>query len=324
MHILITGITGRIGANLAATLIQDGHQIRGLVWERDRRIEKLKHLDIEFIAGSLTNPEDVASAVKDMEAVYHLGAAFQGGGPFDTKDYFEINVRGTFNMLEAARVETKLKHFLLASTDSVYRKSGPNGMAAPIKVDSNLPEPSNWYALSKTMAEELCIGYSRSHDMPTTVLRFSNTQGAGEFVNYGAFWLGKMRSRPELKPLWTGDEKLVLCTDKNGRPWKKHMADVRDIVHGCESALGKETTFGEVFQLAGPSAFTWDEVIPYISAQLDVPFIEAPLNGNPTYYEYDLSKPKELFGFSPSYDFRRMVDDSIAFNNGLDIGVLPA
>ena len=243
MRILITGITGRIGANLAAALVKDGHQVRGLVWSRDKRTEKLKDFDIEFIEGSLTSAKDVQSAVEGMEAVYHLGAAFQGGGPFDTEDYFEINVRGTFNMLEAARGEDGLKHFLLASTDSVYRKSAPGGMTEPIRVDTNLPEPSGWYALSKTMAEELCIGYYRAHGMPTTVLRFSNTQGAGEFLNYSAFWLSKMRSRTELAGLWTGEERLVLAMDENGRPWKKHMADVRDIVHGCVAALAKEPGF---------------------------------------------------------------------------------
>ena len=252
-----------------------------------------------------------------------LGAAFQGGGPFDTEDYFEINVRGTFNMLEAARGEDGLKHFLLASTDSVYRKSAPGGMTEPIRVDTNLPEPSGWYALSKTMAEELCIGYYRAHGMPTTVLRFSNTQGAGEFLNYSAFWLSKMRSRTELAGLWTGEERLVLAMDENGRPWKKHMADVRDIVHGCVAALAKEPAFGEKFQLAGPSAFSWDELIPYMSDRLDIPYVEARLGGNPTFYEYDLSKPKALFDFNPSYDFRRMVDDAIAFNEGRGIGVLP-
>ncbi len=317
MRILITGITGRIGANLAAALVKDGHQVRGLVWSRDKRTEKLKDFDIEFIEGSLTSAKDVQSAVEGMEAVYHLGAAFQGGGPFDTEDYFEINVRGTFNMLEAARGEDGLKHFLLASTDSVYRRSAPGGMTEPIRVDTNLPEPSGWYALSKTMAEELCIGYYRAHGMPTTVLRFSNTQGAGEFLNYSAFWLSKMRSRTELAGLWTGEERLVLAMDENGRPWKKHMADVRDIVHGCVAALAKEP------QLAGPSAFSWDELIPYMSDRLDIPYVEARLGGNPTFYEYDLSKPKALFDFNPSYDFRRMVDDAIAFNEGRGIGVLP-
>ena len=103
MRILITGITGRIGANLAKQLVERGHQLRGLVWPRDPRVENLKQMQVELVEGSLTEPAAVERAVEGIEAVYHLGAAFQGGGPFTDEEFFEINVRGTFNMLEAMR-----------------------------------------------------------------------------------------------------------------------------------------------------------------------------------------------------------------------------
>ena len=59
MQILITGITGRIGANIAAALVKKGHQVKGLVWPRDPRISKLKTLGITLIEGSLTEQKDV-------------------------------------------------------------------------------------------------------------------------------------------------------------------------------------------------------------------------------------------------------------------------
>ena len=95
MKILITGITGRIGANVAAKLRTEGHDIRGLVWPKDPRIEKLEPLGIELIEGSLTSVDDVNGVVEGVDAIYHLGAAFQGGGPFSENDYFDINIRGT-------------------------------------------------------------------------------------------------------------------------------------------------------------------------------------------------------------------------------------
>src|SRR5687767_799238 len=126
MRILVTGVTGRIGANLAAALRRDEHEVRGLVWGRDPRIEKLAPLGLELIEGSLTSPEDTRRAAGGCEAIYHLGAAFQGGGPFTTDEYFEINVRGTFNMLEAARAQgDRLRHFVFSSTDAVYDKYVP-------------------------------------------------------------------------------------------------------------------------------------------------------------------------------------------------------
>lgn len=136
MHILITGISGRIGANLAKALLDAGHSVRGLIWERDRRIEKFATMDVELVEGSITNPDEVAAAVEGVDAIYHLGAAFQGGGPFTNSEYFEINVRGTFNMLEAAHaLGSRMQQFVFASSDALYSKYLPNGITEPIRED---------------------------------------------------------------------------------------------------------------------------------------------------------------------------------------------
>ncbi len=316
MRVLVTGVTGRIGANLAAALVKEGHEVRGLVWEKDPRVEKLDGLDVELTYGTLTDPADVQNAVEGVEAVYHLGAAFQGGGPFDTEDYFETTVRGTFNVLEAAKNTHSVRHVLFAGTDSVYEKYAPGGMAEPIREDEMPRRPRGWYGLSKSMGEEMCIAYNRSGWVPSTVLRFCNTAGAGEIVDYGLFYLSKQLGKPELKALWKGEEAIVLLRDGNGRPYKKHMGDVRDIVHGCVCALDKPEAMGETFQLGGPSAFTTDEVAPYLSKALDIPYVDVRVAGTPTFYEYDLTKARTLIGFSPQYDIFRMIDDALAFRRG--------
>jgi nucleoside-diphosphate-sugar epimerase len=259
-----------------------------------------------------------------MEAVYHLGAAFQGGGPFSETDYFEINVRGTFLMLEAARAEKGLRQLLFASTDAVYEKYVPGGMTEPIREDLMPRRPGGWYALSKSVGEELCNGYWRSFRTPVTVLRFCLVVGAGEILDFPQFYLSRLRSaHPELTPFWKGEERLLLLKDAHGRPYKKHIADVRDIVGGCASALGKPEAPGETFQLGGPGPFTWQEAVPHLSQNLGIPYVEAAVEGTPTFYEFDLSKARTLLGFQPRHDIRGMIDDALAFRKGRDIGVLP-
>jgi UDP-glucose 4-epimerase len=326
MRILVTGITGRIGANLAAALVEQGHQVRGLVWGRDPRTDKLKALHVELVNGSLTEPEDVRRAAEGMEAIFHLGGAFQGGGPFTTDEYFEINVRGTYLMLEAARAQPNLRQFLFASTDALYEKYVPGGMTEPI--DERTPRrPRGWYALSKSMGEELCNGYFRSYQLPATILRFSLVVGAGEILDFRQFYLSKVKGAdPEQEALWQregGEERLVVLKDGQGRPYKKHIADVRDIVLGLLAAFEKPAAIGQTFQLGGPVPFTWDEAVPYLSERLGIPYVEAVSHGVPTYYEYDLSKARELLGFRPQYDIFKMIDDAVAFRRGEAIGVLP-
>lgn len=324
MRVLVTGITGRIGANLAAALVHEGHAVRGLVWSRDARVEKLKALDVELVDGTLTSADDVRAAVDGVEAVYHLGGAFQGGGPFTEDEYFEINVRGTYLMLEAARAQAGLRQFLFASTDALYDKYVPGGVAEPIREDVMPRRPRGWYALSKSVGEELCNGYFRTYGLPVTILRFALVVGAGEILDFRQFYLSRLRtSHADLAPLWQGEERLVALKDETGRPYKKHIADVRDIVAGCLSAFGKEAALGETFQLAGPGPFTWDEAVPYLSERLNIPFVEAASKAVPTYYEYDIAKSRQRLGFAPQYDIKRMIDDALAFRRGKPIGVLP-
>jgi UDP-glucose 4-epimerase len=324
MRILVTGITGRIGANLAAALVAQGHAVRGLVWARDARVEKLRPLGVELVEGSLTEPADVDRAVAGVDAIYHLGGAFQGGGPFSTDDYFAINVRGTYLMLEAAQRQPRLQQFLFASTDALYDKYPPGGMAEPIDPDRAPRRPKGWYALSKSLGEELCNGYYRTYRTPVTILRFALTVGAGEIASFPQFYLSKLKETYlDLAPLWTGEERLVIMRDLNGRSWRKHIADVRDIVGGCLAALGKPAALGETFQLAGPAPFTWEEAIPYLAERLNIPYVDARSNGVPTYYEYNLDKARRLIDFRPQFDIFRMIDDALAFAHGEEIGVLP-
>ncbi len=323
MKILITGITGRIGGNLAARLVEQGHRVRGLVWAKDPRVEKFKDIDLELVEGSLTEFDDVQKVARGVDVIYHLGAAFQGGGPFTDNDYFEINLRGTFHMLKAATAQNTLKQFVFASTDALYAKYPPDGMDKPIREDAMRREPRGWYALSKSVGEEMCSGYWRTSHLPVTILRFSMVVGAGEILDFRQFYLSKLKALPELQALWHGEERLLLLKDMKGRPYKKHIADVRDIVHGCICVLNKLETVGHVLQLGGPRPFTWDEAIPYLSQRLHIPYQEAVLHSAPTHYEYDLTKARHMIGFDPQYDIIRMIEDAIAYRDGQTIDVLP-
>jgi UDP-glucose 4-epimerase len=340
MHILITGISGRIGANLAKALLEAGHTVRGLIWERDRRIEKFTTMDVELVEGTITSEEDVARAVAGADAIYHLGAAFQGGGPFTNSEYFEINVRGTFNMLEAAQaMDDKLHQFVFASSDALYEKYTPTGIVEPIREDEFPLEPGGTYALTKLLGEDLCRGYWRNARLPVTICRFALTVAGEEILDFRQFYLDHWRksyarlTTPEAKTVAAqleeaaarvGDKALVLARDGNGRTYKKHIADVHDIVSGLLAVLGNPQALGQTFQLAAPSAFTWEEAIPYLAEKLDLPWVEVNLAGHaPTFYEFDLSKGRERLGYAPSYDIFRMIDEGLAIRAGSSLGVVP-
>ena len=327
MKVLITGITGRIGANVAAELLKQGHEIRGLVWARHDRVDKLEGMDIELIYGTITEMQDAVKAVAGVDAVYHLGAAYQAGGPFTEEEYFETNVKGTFNMIESARRQGNLQHFIYASSDAVYGGFGthrrPTGGAIIQEDTTPRPVQYGWYSLSKHLGEEICSGYVRTYDFPVTSLRFAWVHAGPEILKQEYFYLSSLRAvYPELESLWDGEERLVLLRGQDGRPFKMHMVDIRDIVQGLVATLGNTGAIGEVLHLAGPKPFTFDDVIPYLARKLEIPMIEATASP-PNHYELDISKARRLIGFDPQYDILRMIDDAIDFEQGADLGIVP-
>lgn len=343
MKILITGISGRIGANLAKALLERGHSVRGLVWVNDRRLDKLAALDVELIEGTIENPADANQACAGVDAICHLAAAFQGGGPFTNTQYFDINVRGTFHMLEAARqVASNLQHFFYASTDAIYEKYIPGGIPDPIREDTMKIAPGGSYALTKYLGEELALGYHRNYGLPVTSFRFALAVAGDEILNFSQFYLShwikayeKLEGstaahvRSELQRLRPADaataaRTLLIARDEQGRSYKKHIADVRDIVRGFTDALGQPGAVGGAFQLAAPTPYTWEETIPYLAAKLNAPYVDVRLAGHiPTFYEFDLSKGRRCFNYQPSYDIRRMIDEALAFRAGEAGGVIP-
>ena len=344
MKVLITGISGRIGANLAKAFLEAGHTVRGLVWPHDRRASKCEDLGVDLLEGDLADAADVRQAVDGMEVVCHLGAAFQGGGPFTEQDYFETNVRGTFNVLEAVRKAADrraaggLQHLFFASTDAAYRKYIPGGMEHPIREDTMPMLPVGWYALSKQLGEDMCLGYYRTYNLPVTVFRFAYTVAGDEILNFRQFYLSHWCETYENKPgeaaervyqqllslQQDGRDRLIIARDGTGRSYKKHIADVRDITVAFTAALNKAQVVGEVFQLAGPGPFTWEEAIPYMAEKLELDYVDVRLDGNvPTFYEFDLDKSVRLFGYQPRYDIFTMIDSAIRVRQGKEPGVIP-
>ena len=151
MKILITGITGRIGTNVANFFIKSGHEVTGFSWSEDQKLEKMKKLGCEIVTGDLENLEDVKRAVKGNDVVFHMGAAFQSGGPFTPSQYFDINVKGTFNVLEASLNNKDLKHLIVTSTDSTIPKYPKDGIKDPIG-EFDIPRKPSVLAIGNKIA----------------------------------------------------------------------------------------------------------------------------------------------------------------------------
>ena len=334
----MTGATGRIGANVGRRMIDYGHRLLGFTVPNDSQAPKLEAIGADVIQGNLESLDDTRRAMAGVDAVFHLGAAFQAGGPFTPRQYMQINVQGTFNVFEAARERAgAIRHIVFSSTDATLDKYPPEGNPEVLNEQSLTQTQTDWYGFTKILGERLADRYVRADGLPITVFRFPWVWGAGEFLDFPhfrlAFFLESFRGRSDsasrrtlatLESLDDGTDPLVIALDANGRTWKKHTLDVRDIVQAFERVLGVEQAFGGVYQLGGPEAFTWREAVPVVADVLDRRVVKARMAGMPpTFYEFDLSAARRDFGFDPQFHWRSTLAEAVRYARSGDSDIIP-
>ncbi len=177
--ILITGGCGFIGTNLVEYLAAGGYRIRILDNLSTGNKEYLRQLQtkdsrlgaVDLIIGDIRNRDEVRQAVYGTDAVVHLAAHTSVVESLERPgEAWDINVNGTFNLLEACR-DHGVTGFILASSNAVVGEQPP-----PID-ETKLPQPLSPYGASKLAGEALCSTYCHSFGMKTVALRFANCYG---------------------------------------------------------------------------------------------------------------------------------------------------
>ena len=180
MRILVTGATGRIGHHLVDELLKRDHVVRGLVMPGDPLRERIDKPGVEVVEGLLTDRDSLLPAVEGVDAVFHLAALLPQGRTAD--ELFEVNIRGTYNVLEAVFPNAdRIKRFAMASTDNVYPDSEG---ARYLPIDDAHPRLNNDpYGMSKIVCEDMCWSYMRRCGLPVTMPRFGLTLACHELLD---------------------------------------------------------------------------------------------------------------------------------------------
>ena len=165
---LITGGAGTLGREMARLLVSEGWRVRSA------DVTPVAQDDVEFMQTDLRRAEHVRRAIDGVDAVIHA-AAWHGMHlrEHPRRDFWELNVDGTYNVLDAA-VEAGVKVLVLSSTMGVYGSSShPADDEPAVRVHEALPlRPGDIYGQSKVMAERLAAYFTRTHDLRAIALRY--------------------------------------------------------------------------------------------------------------------------------------------------------
>lgn len=168
MRVLITGGSGFIGSHVADKL-----RDRGVIVRVFDMVMPTFRDDIEFYHGSLLDLEALKMAIAGVDAIYHLAAVADVKDVFEDPHYAEsINVRGTINVLEAAR-RSKKQRVIYGSTTWVYS----NVEGTHVDEQTPLGAPSHFYTATKVASEYYCQSYSELYGLPVTILRYGIPYG---------------------------------------------------------------------------------------------------------------------------------------------------
>jgi CDP-paratose 2-epimerase len=266
--LLVTGGAGFIGANLADRLASEGHDVvvfdalarpgveRNLAWLRARHPRR-----ITAMTGDIRDERAVGKVVRDAAAVFHLAAQVAVTTSLvDPVADFEVNVRGTVNLLEALRRQGRRTPLIFASTNKVYGDLAD----APLEVidECYLPRDPSMrlngvderrpldfhtpYGCSKGAADQYVLDYARSFDLPTCVLRMSCIYGPRQMGTEDQGWVAHFLIRALAgQPISIyGDGRQV-----------RDILYVADAVEAYVSAWRRiETVKGRAFNLGGGRA----------------------------------------------------------------------
>jgi len=175
MKCLVTGGAGFIGSNLVEQLIKLGHQVIVLDNLSTGSLSNLSQVKnkIEFVNADVTiNKNSIDKYFNNVDWVFHLaGLADLVPSIKDPTSYFQTNVKGTLNVLEASR-KVKIKKLIYAASASCYGVPDKYPTDEKSKIDPQFP-----YAFTKYFGEQMVIHWAKIYNMPNVSLRFFNAYG---------------------------------------------------------------------------------------------------------------------------------------------------
>lgn len=303
---LVTGGAGFIGSNLCEAILKMGYKVRCL---DDLSNGKQENIDLfindpnyTFIKGDIRDLETCMKACEGVNYVLHQAA--WGSVPRSIEKpllYQEINIKGTLNMMAAAR-QNGIKKFVYASSSSVYGDE-PN-LPKREGREGNLLSP---YALTKKVNEEYGKLYAKLYGLDTYGLRYFNVFGKRQDPN-GAY----AAVIPKFIKQLLNDELSTINGDgKQSRDFtyieNVIEANLKACKAPCEAA-------GQTYNIAfGGRDYLIDiyNVLCKALGKDKKPIYGPERKGDIKHSNADISKAKEMLGYDPEWSFERGIETAI-------------
>lgn len=346
--ILVTGGAGFVGSHLVDALLERGHTVRILdnldpqVHGKTGRPRGYAHPDAEFRQEDVRNSEAVASALQDIDVVFHLAAAVGvGQSMYRIREYMEVNTIGAANILQSI-VDQKnhIEKLIVASSMSIYGEGayrcpscGPVSPSlrsreqlqqrhwemrcphcslevTPIPTSEHKPLlPTSIYAISKRDHEEMFVCFGRAYRIPTVALRYFNIYGP----------------RQSLSNPYTGAAAIFSSRLLNDNPpvvfedglQTRDFVHVRDIVAANLLALERHKEGYDVFNVGTGRPCSISQLVTLLRKALgkgpEADILHQFREGDIRHCYADISRIQTSLGFAPSVSLEEGIGDLVGW-----------
>ena len=286
--ILVTGGAGFVGATLVRRLVASGYQVRVLDNLSTGDAAHLAGVGAELVKGDIRDAAALGDALEGMGAIMHLAAAGSViGSVQDPGTNFEVNVLGTFRVLDAAR-RAGVERVVLASTGGALI-----GDATPPVNEASLPKPISPYGASKLAGEGYAHAFAKTYGLRTVAIRFGNVYGPWCTRKTGVLnvFFGSIHAGVP----------LIIYGDGSA---SRDYVHVDDISNALQLALEKDVPGGTVLHAASGVETTVKELADLCRQAAGVP--DHPIEYRPrragevgrNCASYDLAE--QMLGYAPS------------------------
>ncbi len=290
--VLVTGGAGFIGSHLAATLAGQGARVRVIDDLSTGHLENIEEIgrDVDFIKGSLINPDDLRRALEGVELVFHEAAIpsvpRSVNNPRETHD---ACVEATFALLLAAR-EQGVRRLVYAASSSAY-----GDQPTLPKQEDMPPQPLSPYAAAKLVGEYYCQVWARSYNFETLCLRYFNVFGPRQ--DPSSQYSGVISRFTAA--LSSGERPVIFGDGEQSRDFT-YIANVVDAnIRASETTRG----IGEVMNVATGQQTTLNQLLETLKTITGKPEVEAEYRefrvGDVRHSVADITRAKNFLGYEP-------------------------
>lgn len=300
MKILITGGAGFLGSHLCEKYVNQGETVVCFDSFINGDVNNVRHLvnkrNFKLVKGDVRDAAEVERVVDGSDYVIHLAAQIHvDRSMIDPKLTYDINVGGTLNVLEAARM-SDVKRVLHASTSEVYGSAQYSPMDEKHPLDA--PHP---YGASKVAADRMCYSYIQTYGMDIGIIRSFNIFGPKQKdTGYGgAISLFTKRVMNDTPPIIFGDGKQT-----RDYTYVKDTVEAYDLAMRYKGRIDEPINFGTGVDVKIIDIANMVIKLCGRDGKMKPVHIE-PRPGEVQRLIADSSKARKMFGWKPKYSFEQ-------------------